>query len=363
MKKQFSPSSVLWRWAGAVLVPLALICLFELLRSRQDLMSAWVFGAMAPLEQAVGRLCSLFPFSVGEVLLFLFLAFCLVWVLRAVILLICRRELLPFVRRLCALGTVFLWIWAGVCWLWNAAYYVPSFAQRAGLETEAYSVETLASVTAFFAENAARLSTQVARDREGHFSEDKHACFDRAVGVYDNLSSDFHCLNLKSVEAKPLLCSKLQSLLGFTGIYSPITGEANVNVDAPACLLPATIAHEMSHQRMVALEDEANFVGIAACVTSDDPVFQYSGYLMGLIHLCNALYPAAPDIWYQIAGQYFTPELSTDWNDNNEYWAALSSPVEEKAAQVYDNFLKGNDQTLGIRSYGACVDLLVAYFS
>ena len=26
-------------------------------------------------------------------------------------------------------------------------------------------------------------------------------------------------------------------------------------------------------------------------------------------------------------------------------------------------FLKGNDQTLGIRSYGACVDLLVAYFS
>ena len=203
MKKQFSPSAVLWRWAGAVLVPLALICLFELLRSRQDLMSAWVFGAMAPLEQAVGRLCSLFPFSVGEVLLFLFLAFCLVWVLRAVILLICRRELLPFVRRLCALGTVFLWIWAGVCWLWNAAYYVPSFAQRAGLETEAYSVETLASVTAFFAENAARLSTQVARDREGHFSEDKHACFDRAVGVYDNLSSDFHCLNLNPWRQSP----------------------------------------------------------------------------------------------------------------------------------------------------------------
>ena len=168
---------------------------------------------------------------------------------------------------------------------------------------------------------------------------------------------------MKSVEAKPLLCSKLQSSLGFTGIYSPITGEANVNIDAPSCLLPATIAHEMSHQRMVALEDEANFVGIAACVTSDDPLFQYSGYLMGLIHLCNALYPVAPDTWYEIAGTHFTPELFTDWDDNNAYWAQRSSPMEEKAAEVYDSFLKGNDQELGIRSYGACVDLLVAYFS
>lgn len=356
-------SSSLWRWAGAVLPPLALICLFELLHNQQDLMSAWVFGGMSHLEQALGRLCALVPFSVGELLLLLFLIFCLVWLLRGVILLIRQRETLSFVKRLCALGAVFLWVWAGVCWLWNAAYYVPSFAQRSGLETQSYSVETLAAVTEYFAHNAARLSTQMERDSEGHFAENQSACFDRGVNIYDNLSSEFPCLSMKSVEVKPLLCSTLQSRLGFTGIYSPITGEANVNVDAPACLLPATIAHEMSHQRMVALEDEANFVGIAACVTSNDPVFQYSGYLMGLIHLCNALYPVAPDMWYEIAGRYFTPELSTDWNDNNEYWAERSSPVEEKASEVYDNFLKHNDQELGIRSYGACVDLLVTYFS
>ncbi len=353
----------LWRWGGAVLPPLALICLFELLHSNQEIMSAWVFGGMAPLEQFLGRLTGIVPFSVGEALLIFFLIFCLVWILRALIWLVRSRRLSHFLRRICALGAVFLWIWAGVCWLWNAAYYVPSFAQRAGLETEPYSVETLAAVTEFFAQNAARLSTQVARNDQGHFAEDREACFDRGVEIYENLTSEFPCLSMKSVEAKPLLCSKLQSLLGFTGIYSPITGEANVNVDAPLCLLPATIAHEMSHQCMVALEDEANFVGIAACITSDDPVFQYSGYLMGLIHLCNALYPVAPERWYEIAGQYFTPELSTDWDDNNSYWAQRSSQVEETASELYDTFLKGNDQELGIRSYGACVDLLVTYFS
>ena len=65
---------------------------------------------------------------------------------------------------------------------------------------------------------------------------------------------------------------------------------------------------------------------------------------------------------YQIAAASFTPELSTDWEDNNAYWRALESPVEEAAAQTFDTFLKSNGQDLGIQSYGACVDLLVTWF-
>ena len=61
----------------------------------------------------------------------------------------------------------------------------------------------------------------------------------------------------------------------------------------------------------------------------------------------------------KIAGETFTPELFIDWKENNDYWAALESPVEEAAGDVYDSFLKSNNQELGIRSYGACVDLLV----
>ena len=104
-------------------------------------------------------------------------------------------------------------------------------------------------------------------------------------------------------------------------------------------------------------------MGIAACVTSDNVVFQYSGYLMGLIQLCNALYPVDTQAWQTIVQECFSPELTTDWNDNNAYWDALESPVEEAAEQAYDSFLKGNGQELGMRSYGACVDLLVAYFA
>lgn len=361
-KKKNLQLNRVWLWLGVLFIPLALVILFEVLKGRQPIMCAWVFGVMAPLEQALGRLWSLLSFSVAEALTALFLACCVIWLVRAVVLLFRRREPLRFLRRLLALAAAWLWLWAGLCWLWNAAYYVPSFAQREGLNTDPCSVEELAAVTDYFARQAAALAAQVPRDENGHFAAELPDCFARGLDIYQNIAREFPSLDVKAVRAKPLLCSRLQSILGFTGIYFPFTGEANVNVDAPACLVPATIAHEMSHQRMVASELEANFVGIAACTSSDDVVFQYSGYLMGLIQLCNALYPADADAWYDIAGQYFTPELSTDWRDNNEYWDALKSPVEDAANDVYDTFLKSNDQELGIRSYGACVDLLVHYY-
>ena len=348
-----SRSRTFWRWAGALCIPAALSVLFQLLHSKRAVMNFWVFHVMGPGERLLGRLWSLVPVSVMEWLIALFLAGNLVWLVRAVAGLIRRRGLGRFFQRLLALG-------AG--WMWRAAYYADTFARRSGLSDRACSVEELAAVTRYFAQNAARLAGQVPRDGAGHFAADRENVFQTGPEVYENLTREFPCLAMDSVRAKPIFFSRLQSRLGFTGMYFPFTGEANVNVDAPACLVPATIAHEMAHQRMVASELEANFVGIAACVTGEDVTYQYSGYLMGLIQLCNALYDVAPQTWQAIARSTFTAELSQDWQDNNQYWAAMRSPVEDRAEQVYDSFLKGNGQSLGIRSYGACVDLLVTYF-
>ena len=56
----------MWALLGAVLIPAALVVLFELAKSRPALLAAWVAGGMAPLEQMLGRLWGRFPFSVGE---------------------------------------------------------------------------------------------------------------------------------------------------------------------------------------------------------------------------------------------------------------------------------------------------------
>lgn len=360
MKTKEKKQNRWWLLAVALTVPALLVVLFELLKGNRAAMDRWVFGVMGPAEQLLGRLWSAFPFSVAEVIIVLFIAGNVVWVVRTVVLAVTQRRWRDLLHRTLKLAAAWLWLLAAFHWMWNASYYATDFAHRSGLSHTPPATEELAQVTMLFAQRAGELAGQVERDSEGHFAVPRSQCLDCGLTVYEGLTEQFESLDIPCVRAKPLFFSRLQSILGFTGLYFPFTGEANVNVDSPVCLFPATIAHEMAHQRMVAAEEEANFVGIAACVTCDDVVFQYSGYLMGLIHLSNALYSADKDAWYEVRAT-FPQELVTDWNDNNAYWEALESKVEEAAENAYDSFLKNNDQTMGIRSYGACVDLLVAW--
>ena len=351
-----------WLLWAALTLPVLLLGLFYLMRDNLEFMDRWVYDVVGPLEQFLGRIWSHFPFSVVE----LIAAFLIIWSIAYLAITVAglfqKRSFPRIARRLMILTAVWLWILASFYWLWNSTYYASTFSQRSNLYPRSSSVDELAAVTEYFAKQAAQLSSDIKRDQELHWDENLETCFEFCPKLYNNIVEEFPVLDIPSVKAKPFLFSKLQSFLGFTGIYAPFTGEANINVDAPGCLIPSTIGHEMSHQRMVASEQEANFVGITACTSSDSEVFQYSGYLSGLIYLCNALYSVSPDRWFDIAGAEFTPELATDWSDNNDYWEAFSSPVGDISDKAYDSFLKHNDQELGIQSYGACVDLLVSYY-
>jgi len=127
-------------------------------------------------------------------------------------------------------------------------------------------------------------------------------------------------------------------------------------------MIPATIAHEMAHQRGVASEQEANFVEILTCMKSGNPVYEYSGAFSAFINLGNALYrydkEAYAQLWYSLP-----PEVLADMQANNEYWQQFENKAAEVTEKVYDSFLKSQGQELGVQSYGACVDLLIAYYN
>lgn len=323
-------------------------------------MTWWSEKILPPLAQSIGKITALFPFSLGELVVIL-------GVLGLVFYSLFRiyqffRKGKPLYSLFALLLSLCLWLWAGMSWLWNPLYYVPTLASRMDLDTSPYPVEDLALVTLYFAQTTADFSVQVTRDENLRFAVPQEEYFPQALALYEDLGEEYSFLAMENVRAKSLSLSYLQSQFGFTGVYNPFTGEANINVHTPPVLHPATIAHEMAHQRMIAPEAEANFLCVLACLDTDNPTYQYSGALFGLIQLSNALYPVEGALWQEIIQHYFTPEMTTDWQENYEYWQALQSPVEDVAKEVYDGFLKGNDQELGIRSYGACVDLLVAYY-
>lgn len=160
---------------------------------------------------------------------------------------------------------------------------------------------------------------------------------------------------------KPLLVPYILSVQQLCGIYSPFTVEANYNRDMPLYNIPHTICHELSHLKGFMREDEANFIGYMACIRSDDPAFNYSGYLMGWVYAGNALASADWEAYARLR-ERLPQEALTDLAYNNAFWDSYDSKVAQAATKVNDTYLKLQDQTDGVQSYGRAVDLMLAYY-
>ena len=181
-------------------------------------------------------------------------------------------------------------------------------------------------------------------------------------GEGDELERAFPFLEFDDPGVKAMAFSRLMSIMDFTGFYCPWTGESNVNMDSPACLLPSTVAHELAHQRGIASEQECNFLAVLASTTSGQAVYEYAGWLMGYIHLGNALYRADPEAYWAIRDA-LPEDVKADLNYNNAYWRQFQDTVVQTVSQkVYDTSLKAYGDERGIQSYGMVVDLLVAYY-
>ena len=133
-------------------------------------------------------------------------------------------------------------------------------------------------------------------------------------------------------------------------------------MDSPAFMLPSTVAHELAHQRGVAKEQEANFAAVLASMESGDATYVYSAAMMAYIYLGNALYDADREAWESVSST-LCDAVRHDFAEQREYWEKYEdTPVSKASDAVYEGFLHSYGQTLGLRSYGACVDLLVAYY-
>lgn len=252
-------------------------------------------------------------------------------------------------------------VWGFYCLFWGVNYYADGFQERSGVYARPVTVEELERVTWDFAEQLSTAEEGVDRDADGIFAVPREAIFAESTGIYDNISKEFPFLQREDRVPKKMFFSRLFSAMNFTGFYTPFTGESNLNVDSPACLLPANIAHELAHQRGIASEQECNFLAIAAATSSNSPVYRYSGYLMGYIHLGNALYRADRDRW-QAVYDSLPDTVRADLRYHSAYWDQFEGLTADVSKKIYDTTLKGYGQSDGIQSYGTVVDLLVAYY-
>ena len=335
---------------------------YFLLRRNPQLMQQASDRIVRPWHRWIARQCDHLPFSVAEALIALGVILAVAYIIFTVVKLISSQERGKRVYRfLLTCAAAFALIYGGFCMLWGVYYYSEDFEDQSGIRGELVSVEQLTTVTRYFTDLVNNYESQVARDENGCFAESLDSFFQRAPSLYHEVEQMLPCLSGDDLSPKQIFFSRLMSYTDFTGFFFPFTGEANINVDVPPALIPSTIAHELAHQRGVAEEDEANFVAVLACLTNGDPTYCYSACLMSYIYLGNALYRTDRDAWaenYTRLGDGVRADLAA----NSAYWDQFETPVSTISDNVYTGFLQSYGQTLGLQTYGKCVDLLIAYY-
>ena len=341
-----------------LLIMIFILTIFQILKNNLYIMNFIVDYITTPYKTFFAKISSKFSFSLAELICILFFIFIIIFILFNIFKVIKNKKFNNFILVLLCIA---LTVYNGFCVFWGANYYTEPFENKIGLQIRKISVDELYKTTLYFANKLNEVSKNIQRDENNLFSANRDEIFEKSIDIYNNIEKDYPFLKFEHLKPKKVYISKIMSLMNFTGFFFPFTGEANLNIDSPICFLPSTIAHELAHQRNIAPEQTANFVAVLACEKSKDSEYMYSGYLLGYIHLANALYSVDKDKWQEI-NSIISSEIKADINNNNEYWNKYEGSISKVADSTYSKFLKSYNQDLGLKSYGAVVDLLVIYY-
>jgi hypothetical protein len=343
---------------------LLIMILFHLFKGNRAVMNFAADYISYPVRTFLATLCAAIRWSVAE----WFVVAAILAVVTFIVLLIFeliqkRKQIWPVLARyLTTAVSAVLVVAVLMALLWNVNYYADSFQDKSGIHAQQHSVDKLYETTAYFAHGVSQLAGQVVRDDQNCFTADIDEIFAHSKELYHNIEQEFPFLAGKDLRAKKVLLSRAMSYTQTSGVAFPFTGEANINIDQTPAMIPSTIAHEIAHQRRVASENEANFVAIVACDRSENTAYRYSGYLLAFIYLGNALAREDYDRYVSLY-ESLADGVKADLRAHSLYWRQFDGKVSEVSDNLYDGYLKAQGQEQGIKSYGAVVDLLLAYYT
>jgi hypothetical protein len=359
-----------------ILIPISFFILW-LVRLNTDIAeNVFARGIYRWLSQGVSLISGIFPFSLMEIEIIatiIFIAFFILNFLWRIIKRIHRRQggigyelSLGLLNTGCIIGVVFfVYLMMG-----GTNYYRYPFSDISGYQIKESSVDDLYKLCLSLADQAADLRTQLhsidGAEDEGGVLQLSDADWNEVTNIaeksYIKLSKEYPVLGGYYISLKPVFFSDFMSKMEITGIFWPFTSEANVNVNAAEYSIPATIGHELAHQRGFMREDEANFISYLVCKNSDNLKFQYSGIMLALTYAGNQLYKQNSDLYDEVRKEY-TTEMVADLRDEYYYWKKFEdTTISVVSNTMNDNYLKANKQSDGVKSYGRMVDLLLAEY-
>lgn len=180
---------------------------------------------------------------------------------------------------------------------------------------------------------------------------------------YDKLISEYDFISNINAVSKKIIFSPYMTYTHISGIYMPLTGEANINTNYPDYVVTFTMAHEKAHQRGIAGEDEANFIAFLALSVSDDVYLQYSAYMSMYDYYLDAMYEHDREMYSYMIEQSDRRVLGEMYAYSVFFDKYRNSPASKVSDTVNDTYIKVMGDDEGTKSYGNVVELVYAYKS
>ena len=275
----------------------------------------------------------------------------------------------------CGFYTFFAWVLLAVLVLMTLnctiLYHATPFSEKYFVaEKGTYTLQDLTALRNMLVEKCNELSGQMQRTEDGEIIYEGNMG-KKAISDMQALGETYDVLQGFYPMPKPLYFSDFVSQQYMLGYYFPFSMEANYNNVAYVTNLPATMCHELAHLKGYIQEDEANFIGFLACISSDDLLFQYSGYLSVLNYVNNDFYEAIGEDYerymaeVQINRQVYEDAVfvrKEDW-DRIEKEAVVDTEVVDAVSTGFvETSLKLNGVDDGMVAYSRVVGLLLQWY-
>lgn len=326
-------------------------------------------GFYPMISDILNHLTAWIPFSIGDIIYTLFFFSIIYWGIKN------RREI---VKKPSFLFYKTMGVFAVVHFLfytfWGLNYYRLSLPKKMSLKQK-FTLTELVQTTEKIVYEANKIHRELVVNDSLKVSEmmTLNEIFNNTENGFGNVNTEFNFLipnyleqtkiqqfKLKNLNVKRSIFSHPLSYMGFSGYFNPFTNEAQINTMGPMYSKPTTVCHEIAHQIGFASENEANFIGYLAAINNDSAYFKYSANLFALQYCLRDIYKRDKNQYDQVLKK-INKGILKNFEESRNYWIKHQNPIEPMFKNVYNFFLKANNQKKGIESYHDVVVLIVNY--
>ena len=338
-----------------------------------DLYSRSIYAVISDVG---GRLTDIFPFALGEIIMYISVLAVLAAVVLVVLLIFLRKKE-SFKAVVNSYMKILLMYVCIMLLIYTFNWVIP---YRSSLLGKSFEVgipcdeEHLRKLREYLIEKTNEESELVKRDANGGvIYPDDSVVRDEIAASMRQLSAEYDRLSGYYPRAKKALCSELLDYMWIGGYTYPYTMEITVNRYTDRQYYPTLFAHESAHHQGYYKENETNFISFLACINSEDHVLRYSGYLFAYFYVEEAYIGVLPEADEELYKRFESIRLldrvhedrlqslvaaSLEFENSAGALSFLESVAEDTAELGWD----AQSEMIGENGYDGVVPLLLEWY-